>query len=259
VALLTFCHNLTLADEAWPLILLEAFEKAQPVRIIPVIKSFSVKLKVPLWKRTEREALPSKVRGGEGSDTHARGERLELLFSAAAASERANRRRQCVCGITAAAAAPPPRKSAAAAPGFSTRENPPLSAHNYPRVRLHAASGIAALMSYNQFGARGGKFSTAKPKSDVEWAMCDMQRLPRRVLACMTPPAGCAPPKCPGLEDITQNLIGRAAAASSGDGSCSAEELCASCDTGTVQHGQSKERRGVEDVHCSEVTRAWSV
>jgi hypothetical protein len=27
-------------------------------------------------------------------------------------------------------------------------------------------------MSYNQFGARGGKFSTAKPKSDVEWAMC---------------------------------------------------------------------------------------
>jgi hypothetical protein len=27
-------------------------------------------------------------------------------------------------------------------------------------------------MAYNQFGARGGKFSTAKPKSDVEWAMC---------------------------------------------------------------------------------------
>jgi hypothetical protein len=31
-------------------------------------------------------------------------------------------------------------------------------------------------MSYNQFGARGGKFSTAKPKSDVEWAMCVAQR-----------------------------------------------------------------------------------
>jgi hypothetical protein len=29
VALLTFCHNLTLADEAWPLILLEAFEGSQ--------------------------------------------------------------------------------------------------------------------------------------------------------------------------------------------------------------------------------------
>jgi hypothetical protein len=34
-------------------------------------------------------------------------------------------------------------------------------------------------MSYNQFGARGGKFSTAKPKSDVEWAMCVDQRCMR--------------------------------------------------------------------------------
>jgi hypothetical protein len=40
-------------------------------------------------------------------------------------------------------------------------------------------------MSYNQFGARGGKFSTAKPKSDVEWAMCGAICKVDDMLGCM--------------------------------------------------------------------------
>ena len=36
----------------------------------------------------------------------------------------------------------------------------------------------AAPSSYSQFGARGGKFSSAKPKSDVEWAIYRAKQCP---------------------------------------------------------------------------------
>jgi hypothetical protein len=76
-------------------------------------------------------------------------------------------------------------------------------------------------MSYNQFGARGGKFSTAKPKSDVEWAMCAVVgRKAARVVLRVTQPAGYALRKCRALEDITLSQTAREAAASSGE-SCS--------------------------------------
>jgi hypothetical protein len=74
-------------------------------------------------------------------------------------------------------------------------------------------------MSYNQFGARGGKFSTAKPKSDVEWAMCVViDDKAARLVERVTQPAGCAPRKCRDPEDTTRSQTAREAVASSGEG-----------------------------------------
>jgi hypothetical protein len=80
-------------------------------------------------------------------------------------------------------------------------------------------------MSYNQFGARGGKFSTAKPKSDVEWAMC-VSICAAAPCVDMTSPSGYAPRKCRDLEDTTRSPTARAAAASSGESNDSAALAC---------------------------------
>jgi hypothetical protein len=96
-------------------------------------------------------------------------------------------------------------------------------------------------MSYNQFGARGGKFSTAKPKSDVEWAMCGAALPAAAARARVIPLAGCGRRRCPDLEATIRSLIARAAAASSGEGGQPAALFGGNAerDTGTAQYGES--------------------